>query len=98
MNSMKRDMNAPLKMWNYSGELVDCPGCSRCNQCRYKIESQKVINSMTEKVLNKKETNKDEIEARKIDNDERRDGFAKKFGILKKASVLMFYGRANDAF
>ena len=24
--------------------------------------------------------------------------FAKKFGILKKASDLLFYGRANDAF
>ena len=48
--------------------------------------------------LKREGKSKDEIEARKIDNDERRDGFAKKFGILKKASVLMFYGRANDAF
>lgn len=24
--------------------------------------------------------------------------FAQKFGILKKASVLMFYGRPNDCF
>jgi hypothetical protein len=24
--------------------------------------------------------------------------FAKKFGLLKKANVLMFYGRSNDAF
>lgn len=29
----------------------------------------------------------------------KRDGlFAKKFGILKKASVLLFYDRPNDAF
>ena len=82
---MKRDMNAPIKNWNYSATFD-------------KAESQKVINAMTEKILNKKETSKDEIEARKEDNNERRDAFAKKFGILKKASVLMFYGRANDAF
>ena len=35
---------------------------------------------------------------RKQENDKQRDLFAKKFGILKKASVLMFYGRVNDAF
>lgn len=41
---------------------------------------------------------KDKIAERKRDNDQIRDDFAKKFGILKKASVLLYYGRANDAF
>lgn len=26
------------------------------------------------------------------------ENFCKKFGLLKKASVLLFYGRENDAF
>jgi len=38
------------------------------------------------------------IAARKERNDENCDYFAKKFGLLKKANVLMFYGRSNDAF
>lgn len=41
---------------------------------------------------------KDKINDRKKQNDQIREDFAKKFGILKKASVLLFYGRANDAF
>ena len=35
---------------------------------------------------------------KKKENDKNREEFAQKFGILKKASVLMFYGRANDAY
>lgn len=38
------------------------------------------------------------IDERKAQNDENCDKFAKKFGLLKKANVLMFYGRSNDAF
>jgi hypothetical protein len=43
-------------------------------------------------------TKKEQIDERKKNNDIQRNMFAKKFGILKKASVLLFYGRANDAF
>lgn len=43
-------------------------------------------------------TKKELIDERKKNNDNQRNMFAKKFGILKKASVLLFYGRANDAF
>ena len=38
------------------------------------------------------------IAEKKRENDESREMFAKKFGILKKASVLIYYNRANDAF
>ena len=40
----------------------------------------------------------EQVLEKKKQNDEQRDLFAKKFGILKKASVLLFYERANDAF
>ena len=53
---------------------------------------------MTAKVINKKVTNKDEIEARKIKNDQQCEHYSSKFGLLKKAQVLMQYGRINDAF
>lgn len=43
-------------------------------------------------------TKKEMIDERKKNNDNQRNMFAKKFGILKKASVLFFYGRSNDAF
>jgi len=42
--------------------------------------------------------NEEVVVEKKKANDEQRDYFSKKFGILKKASVLLFYGRANDAF
>lgn len=41
---------------------------------------------------------KDRIADKKRSNDQIREDFAKKFGILKKASVLLHSGRANDAF
>lgn len=66
--------------------------------CKYKFEAQKIINSMTEKVLNRRETNKDKVMERKKNNDETRHLFSVKFGHLKKASVLLFYGRVNAAF
>ena len=91
--SMKRDINAPLKYFARGGELYDCRGCARCNMCMYKADAQKVINSMTEKVLNRKDTNKDRVAERKKQNDAQRSAFAVKFGHLKKASVLLFYGR-----
>lgn len=53
---------------------------------------------MTEKVLNKKDTNKDKIMERKKQNDAQRHLFSVKFGHLKKASVLLFYGRTVAAF
>jgi hypothetical protein len=53
---------------------------------------------MTAKVINRKDHNKDAVEDRKKLNDEKCEDYAKKFGILKKASVLLYYGRPNDAF
>ena len=53
---------------------------------------------MMTQVLNKSVKNKDAIAERKADNDEKVENFFKKFGILKKASVLLHYGRPNDAW
>ena len=40
----------------------------------------------------------DKINERKKETDKNVNMFCKKFGMLKKASVLLFYGRANDSF
>ena len=40
----------------------------------------------------------DKIIERKKENDQAVNMFSKKFGMLKKSCVLLFYGRANDAF
>lgn len=53
---------------------------------------------MREKTSKKDVVDNEQIIERKKNNDNQRELFAKKFGILKKASVLLFYGRANDAF
>jgi hypothetical protein len=45
-----------------------------------------------------KSINEEKIQEKKKEVDSQCDLFAKKFGILKKASVLLFYGRANNAF
>jgi hypothetical protein len=51
------------------------------------------------KVLNYKVSiDEEKITERKKEIDKADDQFKKKFGLLKKASVLMFYGRSNDAF
>ena len=41
---------------------------------------------------------KSKIDQRKIDNDRSLNNYIIKFGILKKASVLLFFERVNDAF
>lgn len=89
----------PPKNFVYSGELYNCNGCgTHCNMCTYKKTAQQMIDSQTTKAMNKKTFEDTQIFERKEKNDNTRDLFAKKFGVLKKASVLLFYGRANDAF
>ena len=41
---------------------------------------------------------KSKIDQRKIDNDRSLNNYIIKFGILKKASVFLFFERVNDAF
>ena len=55
--------------------------------------SEKLTLSMKTKHIDELRVHERKIETRDTDNK-----FAKKFGILKKASVLFFYGRPNDAF
>jgi len=45
-----------------------------------------------------KHVDKDDVKKRQEESNKRDTAFAKKFGILKKASVLYFYDRPNDAF
>ena len=78
--------------FKYAGDLFDCKGCgAKCNMCLYKA-----ANAHTLKF--KAKLDEDRIAERKRENDTACELFAKKFGLLKKASVLMFYGRCNDAF
>lgn len=85
--------------WNaFTGDFKECPGCSRCIQCRYKDKARRVTDAYAERVLNRRETNLDGIKRRQTENEEKTEEFYKKFGHLKKACVLLHYGRANDAF
>lgn len=98
----KKDPNAaPPKGFVHAGDLFDCPGCgTHCNMCSYKKLARETVDGMATKLREKNFAgmDKDKVAERKEANDQTRDDFAKKFGILKKASVLLYYGRANDAF
>ena len=92
---------APAKRWVHGGDLHDCGGCgTHCNMCSYKKLAQETVDSMAAKLAKKSfaQMDKDQVNERYQRNNRERDNFAKKFGILKKASVLLYYGRANDAF
>ena len=71
--------------------------------CAYKDAAKKMFPSTWDESTGKmvkfnKVINEDKIAEKKKEVDEACNLFAKKFGILKKASVLLFYGRANNAF
>jgi hypothetical protein len=68
--------------------------------CAYRRLAQETVESMAAKLKKKNfaQMDKDKVAERKQANDLTRDNYAKKFGILKKASVLLYYDRANDAF
>ena len=82
------------------GSLMECnSGCGRCNICLFKKKAQEVLDQFAIKSKNRPSVvDMDAIAEKKKEQDESRDLFFKKFGILKKASVLMFYDRYNDAF
>lgn len=98
----KLDPNAaPAKRFVGAGDLHDCVGCgTHCNMCSYKKLARDKARLLADKRAAKKsgEQDKDRVNERKRANDQAREDFAKKFGHLKKASVLAYYGRANDAF
>ena len=78
--------------WVSTGRLFDCDGCGgRCKLCMYKEANKKVLKF-------KVSIDEEKIAEHKKEIDKADDQFKKKFGLLKKASVLMFYGRSNDAF
>jgi len=82
------------------GGLFDCQGCGeRCNLCKYKRRAETVIED-AKKNIGKNAANIDmkEIGERQKEINKNDELYKKKFGILKKASVLLFYERANDAF
>lgn len=81
--------------FKFAGDLYDCRGCgTHCNMCLYRAANANALKENKHKAKIKPE----KIEDRKKINDENCNMFAKKFGLLKKANVLMFYGRSNDAF
>lgn len=97
----KKDPDAaPAKRFVNAGDLHDCRGCGRCNMCAYRNLARDKVAAMARQVAEKGlgTLDKDKVNARKRANDQAREDFAKKFGHLKKASVLVHYGRANDAF
>lgn len=97
----KKDPDAaPAKRFVNAGDLYDCRGCGRCNMCAYKNLARDKVAAMARKVPPKGSAveNRDRVAARQRANAQAREDFAKKFGHLKKASVLVHYGRANDAF
>ena len=92
--------------FKHAGDLYDCRGCgAHCNMCRYKaaaaqeLKHKSTVNiDGTDKEKERAEKKLQKIDERKRTNDENCSMFAKKFGLLKKANILMFYGRSNDAF
>ena len=82
----------------FSGGLFDCKGCgAHCNMCNYKAAAKTMEAKFSEHAPSKA-VDKDRVYGIKEANNAKANQFAQKFGILKKASVLLFYGRANDAF
>lgn len=88
--------------------LKDCKGCLNCNFCRFKQqnavlkpEEQKKINEKYQAQMKKREDPEtvkyvDEMRElkKKMSLD---DNYFKKFGLLKKAAVLLYYERDNEA-
>lgn len=87
--------------------MFDCRGCGgRCNLCEYKKMADKMVKESkhtSEKELTKifnypPDTDfKESIETRCTDLKLKDEEFFAKFGLLKKGSVLMFYGLHNEA-
>lgn len=65
--------------------------------CNYKAAAKTMEAKFSEHAPSKA-VDKDRVYSIKEANNAKANQFAQKFGILKKASVLLFYGRANDAF
>jgi len=94
-----------------ASNLVDCnSACTKCNMCKYKglmiqQENTRKVKNQKQKVIDtiKRQDHAEEVKYRedmkeiqnKLQVDE---NFCKKFGLLKKAAVLFYYGRENDAF
>ena len=93
----KIDKEDPRKAFKTSGPFFECQGCNgKCNMCKYKHEGNVLANKLREQTKEKRKTSKYKKLDSKYQIDE--ESFAKKFGLLKKACVLFFYGRYGDAF
>ncbi len=88
--------------------LKECLGCLNCNYCNFrrknfvlKKEEQVALNEKYLKQMKKAE----DPETTKYIDDMRElkkklnldDNYFKKFGMLKKANALLYYGRENEA-
>ena len=95
---MKKKLVGKKPEFRYGGDLVWCTGCgASCNMCSYNALSLAVSEKLALS-MNSKHIDPEKVQERKVETRDADNKFAKKFGILKKASVLFFYGRPNDAF
>jgi len=89
-----------------ASSLQECYGCDKCNYCIFKKrnvskEDQAALNERYLKQMKKAEDPEtikyiDEMRElkKKLNLD---DNYFKKFGMLKKANALLYYGRENEA-
>jgi len=102
-NIQSKKTSGKKEEWKFGGGLFDCTkafsgGCgAKCNLCEYKAAAKKMIDHFSQPIKTK-HVKADDVLDRQEEINKRDDLFAKKFGILKKASVLYFYDRPNDAF
>lgn len=93
----KIDKEDPRKVFKISGPFFECQGCNgKCNMCKYKHEGAALQNKQREQSKARRSTSRyKKLESKYLVDEE---SFKKKFGLLKKACVLFFYGRYGDAF
>jgi hypothetical protein len=98
-----KQKDSEKQVFKFSGPLTECRAkCSRCTYCLFRqMLTQKWAQGQQQKLKRDAKQSQEEVAAlaeRKKENDKSVDLFIKKFGILKKASVLLYHDRANDAF
>lgn len=84
--------------FTFSGGLKGCQGCgNRCNLCQFNSKAKEMENKFTS-MKTTAAINPDKVAEKNAAIKENDEIFKKKFGMLKKASVLLQYDRPIDAF
>ena len=99
------DEAAAKKPFRPANTFKDCSGCGKCQYCNFLKNSAEEQRKLLEKYSKNIHQNEDKNMTTFIDEmrDLKKklnldDNYFKKFGMLKKAAVLLFYNRENDAF